>query len=93
MAASSRALRDPRHMAPGTVLLYLGLLVGAVVTIVPIAYMFSQGFTPESETMVWPIRWIPQHPTLDNFRRVFSDPTLPVFRWFLNSHCEGGCNS
>src|SRR5262249_59294966 len=29
--------------------------------------------------------YIPDHPTLNNFARVFNDPTLPVFRWFLNS--------
>jgi len=40
---------------------------------------------PESEQMVWPIRWFPQTPTIENFQRILNDPTLPVFRWLLNS--------
>jgi multiple sugar transport system permease protein len=47
--------------------------------------MVSQAFTPEQDTLAWPIRYIPERPTIDNFRRVFDDPTLPVFRWFINS--------
>src|SRR5262249_9141628 len=69
----------------GTVLIYLGLLFGAIVTLMPIGYMFSQAFTPESQTMRWPIRWIPETPTIANFQRILSDPTLPVFRWLINS--------
>ncbi len=85
MAIASRNLRDLRHFTLGTVLMYVGLLFGALLTLMPVAYMLSQGFSPESETMVWPIRWIPRSPTVDNFRRIFSDPTLPVFRWLINS--------
>jgi multiple sugar transport system permease protein len=32
-----------------------------------------------------PIRWIPQPPTLLNFRKIFADPLLPLGRWMLNS--------
>ena len=85
MTASARHLRNPRHFTIGTVLIYLGLLFGALVTLMPIAYMFSQAFTPESQTMRWPIRWIPETPTIANFQRILSDPTLPVFRWLINS--------
>jgi len=69
----------------GQLALYLVLLALAVVIVLPIAYMISQAFTPEQDTQVWPIQYIPAHPTLINFARVFNDPTLPVFRWFLNS--------
>jgi multiple sugar transport system permease protein len=85
MTASARHLRNPRHFTIGTVLIYLGLLFGLIVTLMPIAYMFSQAFTPESQTMQWPIKWIPQTPTIANFLRILSDPTLPVFRWLINS--------
>ena len=61
------------------------LLPLAIITIMPIVYMVSMAFTPEADTFVWPIRWIPEHPTLDNFTRIFNDPTLPVLRWFTNS--------
>ncbi len=80
-----RRARGPRRFSIGIVLLYIGLLFLTLLTVMPIAYMYSQAFSPESETMVWPIRWIPQHPTIDNFHRILVDPTLPVFRWLLNS--------
>ena len=85
MTASTRQLRDPRHFSVGTVFLYIALLFGALLTLMPIVYMFSMAFTPEAQAFAWPIRWIPENPTIGNFQRIFNDPTLPVFRWFLNS--------
>src|SRR5207249_1369315 len=85
MTASARELRDPQHFTIGTVLLYLGLAFGAVLTLMPIVYLFTRAFMPENEQMVWPIRWIPESPTVANFGRIITDPTLPVFRWLLNS--------
>lgn len=85
MAATSLANRPPRRFPWGKVALYIALIPLAVITLMPLAYMFSQAFTPEQDTMVWPIRWIPDRPTIENFTRIFSDPTLPVLRWFTNS--------
>ncbi len=85
MAASTRGLRDPRRFTVGTALLYLALLFGALLTLGPLVYMFTRAFMPEGEQMLWPVHWIPKQPTIDNFRRILNDPTLPVFRWLLNS--------
>jgi len=78
-------LRAPRRFKLGTLLLYAFLIPAGILTLVPIAYMLSQAFTPEADTLSWPIRWIPENPTLENFRRIFNDPTLPVLRWLINS--------
>lgn len=78
-------LGGQRRVALADLLLVIGLCVVAVVVLLPIAYMVSQAFTPEQDTLAWPIRYIPERPTLQNFQRVFADPTLPVFRWFVNS--------
>lgn len=85
MAASTTALRDPRHFTIGSVLLYIGLLIGAVLTLMPIVFLFTRAFMNEAENFAYPIHWIPRDPTLDSFRRILNDPTLPVFRWLLNS--------
>jgi multiple sugar transport system permease protein len=87
MAATLSARTTRRRLRPrlSQLALYLVLLALAIVIVLPIAYMVSQAFTPEQDTQVWPIKYIPDHPTLNNFARVFNDPTLPVFRWFLNS--------
>jgi len=87
MAATLTAApaRRRRRLDIGLLALYGTLLALGVVILIPIAYMISQAFTPEQDTMVWPIQYLPAHPTLNNFVRVLNDPTLPVLRWFLNS--------
>ncbi|HEX6291874.1 MAG TPA: carbohydrate ABC transporter permease [Herpetosiphonaceae bacterium] len=85
MAALTRGLSRPQRFSVGTALLYIGLVIGSVLTLMPIVYMYTRAFMPEAEQMTWPIQWIPLNPTIDNFRRILSDPTLPVFRWLLNS--------
>ena len=85
MATSIRQIRNPRHFAVGTVLLYAGLLFGALLTLGPLVYLFTRAFMPESQQLTWPVQWIPQPPTINNFLLILRDPTLPVFRWLLNS--------
>ncbi len=64
---------------------YIILIPLALVTIMPLVYMFSQSLTPESEVYVWPIRFIPENPTINNFYRLATWPNLPIMRWFFNS--------
>ncbi len=85
MAALSLPTRRARRISIGMIALYAVMIPLAIITLMPIAYMFSQAFTPEQDTMLWPIRWIPDRPTIENFVNIFQDPTLPVFRWFINS--------
>jgi multiple sugar transport system permease protein len=83
--ATSLRIRPLRRISAGQIALYIALIAVAIVMLIPVMYMVSQAFTPEQDTLSWPIKYIPARPTLDNFYRVFSDPTLPVLRWFLNS--------
>lgn len=82
--ATQRQWSLPR-VSRETLVLYLFLVPLAIATVLPLIYMFSQAFTPEAQTSQWPIRLIPQNPTLDNFQRLFNDPGLPVLRWLINS--------
>ncbi|HYN88904.1 MAG TPA: carbohydrate ABC transporter permease [Ardenticatenaceae bacterium] len=66
-------------------MLYLALILGAIIALAPVLYMISRAFMVEAEQFAWPLRWIPQDPTIENFRRILNDPTLPVFRWLINS--------
>ena len=63
-------------------LIFLPLMI---IIIVPLLYMVSMAFTFEANQYVVPIRWVPQPPTMSNFRKIFVDPLLPLGRWFLNS--------
>lgn len=85
MATLTRSFSKPRRIKLGTVLLYLGLILAVLTTILPVFWMYTRALLPEAEQMTWPIQWIPWNATLDNFRRILNDPTLPVFRWLLNS--------
>ena len=73
-----------------SLLMWLIFLPLVVIIFVPVLYMVTMAFTLELNQFVVPIRWIPQPPTLHNFRRIFADPLLPLARWFLNSLLVAG---
>jgi multiple sugar transport system permease protein len=55
---------------------------------VPLIWMLETSFKPEGEVMSATPHWIPAHPTLDNYKSLFSSEHVeefPVVRWFLNS--------
>lgn len=64
-------------------LLYAVLILCTLFFLLPLLWMFVTAIKPFEE-WVQP-NWIPNNPTLDNFRSIFSDPTLPALRWFANS--------
>ncbi len=68
-----------------SILLWVALLPLVVLVIAPLWYLIAMAFTPEQDQYVWPIRWIPERPTIDNFIHIYLDQTLPVARWFTNS--------
>ncbi len=59
--------------------------VVAAAMFLPIWWMVSQSLTPEADIFVWPLRLVPDHPTIDNYFRVLARPDLPMARWFMNS--------
>jgi multiple sugar transport system permease protein len=69
----------------------LGLLT--LIFIAPLIYMASTSFkTPEDAISTVP-QWFPAHPTLQAYKRVLTDPSTPVGRWFLNSTIAATANS
>jgi multiple sugar transport system permease protein len=74
-----------RRYAKRSFWLWLVFLPLVIIIIVPLMYMTTMAFTVEANQFVVPIRWIPQPPTLLNFRKIFADPLLPLGRWMLNS--------
>lgn len=65
------------------IVLYIVLTLIALFFVLPILWMFLTAIKPFVETLQ--MNWIPQEPTLQNFRDIFNDPSIPVLRWFLNS--------
>lgn len=61
--------------------LYVALALIAILTVLPLIWMVSSAFKSAGE--VYTVRIIPEAPTLDNFRYVFTE--LPFLRYMFNS--------
>lgn len=64
-----------------TILLIISLATSFVM---PLFLMLSGSFKLQTVTMIMPPELIPEHPTLENWERLFTGP-WPVWRWVLNS--------
>ena len=62
---------------------YALLILFALFFILPLVWMLVTSIKPFQEWLM--PNWIPLNPTLDSFRSLFADPTLPLGRWVLNS--------
>jgi multiple sugar transport system permease protein len=73
----------PRRIRWGYILLYLGLIAGAALILLPFAYMISTAFKNTGEVFKTPIQWIPSTLKWDNFSTPVHEH--PIGRWFKNS--------
>ena len=73
-----------------SILMWLIFIPLVFVIFVPVLYMVTMAFTAEAKQFTVPINWIPKPPTLQNFRKIFADPLLPLTRWFGNSLLVAG---
>ena len=79
-----KAAPTPRRLLRGT-LFYLMLLLIVLCTILPFAWMISSSFKGSEAIRTIPIRWIPEHPTLEGYERVFNMQGFSFTRASLNS--------
>jgi len=64
---------------------WIGMVILALVFIVPILWMYLTAFRTQAETREVPLNIIPDEFTLSAFRVIFSDATNPVLLWAINS--------
>lgn len=58
----------------------------ALLMVTPVVWMISTALKAESAVLTPNPRWIPSHPTLENFQNLFSRAEeFPVLRWLANS--------
>ncbi|MEA4907424.1 MAG: carbohydrate ABC transporter permease [Chloroflexi bacterium] len=62
---------------------YALLIILSLFVIFPLLWIISTSFKPANEVMSIPPRWIPDHPTLENYINVLTNSSIP--RHFLNS--------
>jgi multiple sugar transport system permease protein len=72
---------------------YAVLVPGALLFVAPFAWLVSASFQHIGDIFSWPPQWLPEDPTLDNYRVFFGLPvegqtsreSADVLRWFTNS--------
>jgi multiple sugar transport system permease protein len=62
---------------------WIALVGGAVLILLPFAWMLGTSFKPESDVFGYPLRLQPTHPTLSNYTAIWRE--LPFTRLVLNS--------
>ena len=62
---------------------FILLVIWAVVVLFPLLWALSSSLKPPSELFTLKLRWLPQHPTIDNYTRVFANPEMR--RFLLNT--------
>jgi multiple sugar transport system permease protein len=65
------------------ILLHVTLVLGAIVAILPLLWMVAASFMPTGQASTYPPRLIPEDPTLEHYRALFT--RLDLGRYFLNS--------
>ena len=61
-----------KRSLPKTILFYTVLCLMALVTLLPFLWMVSSSLKSAETIRTVPIRWIPEHPTLEGYERMFN---------------------
>jgi multiple sugar transport system permease protein len=64
---------------------YLILIFGTLVTLVPFIWVLLTSLKPASEIIRMPPTFFPETWTLDSYRTIFTDPNVPLARFYMNS--------
>jgi multiple sugar transport system permease protein len=76
-------LRSTRFLDRSVV--YGVLLLGTAITLVPFIWTILTSFKPASEIIRVPPTFFPERWTLQSYQTIFTDPRLPLARFYLNS--------
>ncbi|MEJ3655060.1 carbohydrate ABC transporter permease [Actinomycetes bacterium KLBMP 9759] len=72
-----------RRMRPGRVALYVALVSGAVLWLLPLVWALSSSFKKRSDIFGYPPSLLPPDATLENYAALFAEH--PFLRWFAFS--------
>jgi ABC-type glycerol-3-phosphate transport system permease component len=78
-----------RRINRGHLLLYVALIAGAVLVLLPFAYMISTSLKSTGEVFKTPIQWVPKELRWDNYSTPVHEH--PIGRYFRNSLFVGVC--
>ncbi|NQT58623.1 MAG: carbohydrate ABC transporter permease [Bacteroidetes bacterium] len=63
--------------------IFLFLVIWAFIVLFPIIWAFLASLKPSEEIFTLDLKWLPQNPTLENYKVIFTDPKL--MRFFTNT--------
>jgi multiple sugar transport system permease protein len=72
--------------------IYLLLISGCLVTLLPFIWMILASFKTSGEIIRLPPTLWPENPTFANYQTILTDPKLPILRFYLNSLFVAGSN-
>ena len=82
---SSRSHPFKRRRSWQNLPVYIILLVGISMTLMPFIWMILGSFKTATELIQVPPTFWPADPTLENYRTILTDPKLPIMRFYGNS--------
>ncbi len=88
MSAYKGHRMNPDRFEKGQIKLYIFVLPLAILTGLPIVFIFFHAFKPMEELFAFPPKFITTHPTLDNFRNLFKasrSAGIPLSKYVFNS--------
>ena len=88
MAAYKGHRMNPDKFEKGQIKLYLFVVPLALITGLPIVYIFFHAFKPMEELFAFPPKFITTNPTFDNFRQLFKasrSAGIPLSKYVFNS--------
>jgi len=65
------------------ILLFVGIVVQAIIMMIPIVYMLSTSLKAQNEVFMLPVKWIPDQLIFENYLEPVRE--RPFARWFFNS--------
>lgn len=61
------------------------LLVVCIIFMIPLIWAVATSFKSSSDITHHITSLIPYHPIIDNYKTLFTDPDIPIFKWLRNS--------
>lgn len=85
VTAQTAKKQRPFRAIFGRIMVYGLLIAGCLLTLVPFLWMLSNSFKSSTEIVRLPPTLIPERPTLQSYRTIFTDPRVPLGRFYMNS--------
>lgn len=79
---------NPTRFHPSQLKFYAILIPMAILTGLPIVFIFSQALKPVNELYLYPLRFFVSNPSLNSFRKLvetMNSSDVPIYRYFFNS--------